>query len=66
MRLGSTLDITDILFLLKNINEIITIDINSVGFTTGSNKELVHYVKCNAYQYINLVKIVMNNTYSNE
>ena len=66
MRLGSTLDITDILFLLKNINEIITIDINSVGFTTGSNKELVHYVKCNANQYINLVKIVMNNTYSNE
>ena len=42
-------------------DSVITIDINSVGFTTGSNKELVHYVKCNANQYINLVKIVMNN-----
>ena len=66
IRLGSTLDVTDILYLLKNIDGIVTVDINSIGFTTNSDKELVHYVRCNANQYVNLVKIVMNNTYSNE
>ena len=55
-----------LLDLLKNIDGIVTVDINSIGFTTNSDKELVHYVRCNANQYVNLVKIVMNNTYSTE
>ena len=63
IKMGSTIDITNIILAIKSVPGIITFDINSIGFTTGSSKELVQFVKCKPNQYINLSDIVMNNTY---
>lgn len=63
IKMGSTIDITNIILAIKQVPGIITFDINSIGFTTGSTKELVQFVRCKPNQYINLSDIIMNNTY---
>lgn len=63
IRLGSSVDISDIVYIVKGIDGIKTIDMTSLGFSSGNSTELVQIVNCKSNQYINLEEIVMNTSY---
>ena len=63
IKLGSNIDISDIVYIVKGIDGIKTIDMSSIGFSSGDSKELVQNVECKSKQYINLKQIIMNTSY---
>ena len=63
IKLGSNIDISDIVYIVKGIDGIKTIDMTSIGFSSGDSKELVQNVDCKSNQYINLKQIIMNTSY---
>lgn len=53
LKMGSSIDITDIIYLLKMIDGVKKIDLNNIGFYTDSNQDkLYNTISCNQKQYI--------------